>query len=76
MTAMRSPRTTAFGLVVRHVDGRDARVLDDAAQVVAQAQAQLGVEVGQRLVEQEQLRVVDEAARQRDRAASARPRAP
>ena len=36
------------------------------AQIVAQPQAQLGVEVRQRLVEQQQLRPVDDAARQRD----------
>ena len=40
--------------------------LDDAAQLVAQAQAQLGVEVRERLVEQQELRVVDEAAGERD----------
>ena len=54
-----------LGLVVRDIERGHAGLLDDAAQVVAQPQAQLGVEVGQRLVEQQQLRLVDEAARQR-----------
>ena len=55
-----------LGLVVRDVERGHAGRLEDAAQVVAQPHAQFGVEVGQRLVEQQQLRPVDDAARQRD----------
>ena len=51
---------------MRHVERGDAGLLDDAAQVVAQPQPQLGVEVAERLVEQQELRLVDQAARQRD----------
>ena len=54
-----------FGLVVGDVERGHAGLLEDAAQIVAQPQAQLGVEIRQRLVEQQQLRPVDDAARQR-----------
>ena len=40
--------------------------LDDAAQFVAQPQAQLGVEIRERLVEQQDARVVDQRTRERD----------
>ena len=42
-----------LGLVVGDVDGRDAHALLQAADLQAHAHSQLGVEVGQRLVEQE-----------------------
>jgi hypothetical protein len=51
-------------LVVRDIERGHAGAFDDAAQIVAQTQAQLGVEVGKGLVEKQQLRFVDEAARQ------------
>ena len=51
---------------MRDVKTGHAGLLEDAAQLVAQADAQLGVEVGERFVEQQELRSVDEAARQRD----------
>ena len=47
------------------VDRGDSGLLDDAPQVVAQAQAQLRVEIAERLVEQQELRLIDEAARKR-----------
>ena len=40
-------------LVVRNVDGGRAHLLLELLQLVARACAQLGVEIGQRLVEQE-----------------------
>ena len=48
-----------------HVERGDSGLLDDAAQVVAQPQPQLRVKVAERLIEQEQLGLVDEAARER-----------
>ncbi len=54
-----------LGLVVGDVERGHAGLLEDDAQIVAQPQAQLGVEVRQGLVEQQQLRPVDDAARQR-----------
>ena len=54
-----------LGLVVGDVEAGHAGLLQDAAQLVAQADAQLGVEVAERLVEQDELRPVDQASRQR-----------
>ena len=54
-----------LGLVVGDVDRGDPGLLDDAPQVVAQPQPQLRVEIAQRLVEEEELRLIDKAARQR-----------
>src|SRR5207302_5346429 len=42
-----------FGLVVRHVDRRRAQPALEPLQLVARRRAQLRVEVGERLVEQE-----------------------
>jgi hypothetical protein len=42
-------------LVVRHVDGGDAELLLQLADLAAHLDAQLGVEVGERLVEQQHL---------------------
>jgi hypothetical protein len=53
-----------LGLVMGDVKAGHAGLLQDAAQFVAQTNAQLGVEVGKRLVEQQQLRPVDETAGQ------------
>ena len=55
-----------LGLVVGDVKRGHAGLLEDDAQIVAQPQPQFGIEVRQRLVEQQQLRPVDDAARQRD----------
>ena len=51
---------------MRDVERRDLRLLDDTAQLVAQSQAQLGVEVRERLVEQQDARLVDQRAGKRD----------
>ena len=55
-----------FGLVVRDHQRRQAQAHDQFAQEGARFFAQLGVEVGQRLVEQDHRRVVDQRARNRD----------
>ena len=55
-----------LGLVVGDIERGHAGLLEDDAQIVAQPQPQLGIEVRQRLVQQQQLRPVDDAARQRD----------
>ncbi len=53
-------------LVVRHVDERDADLPLDALQLDLQALAELQVERAERLVEQEDLRQVDQGAGERD----------
>ena len=53
-------------LVVGDVDGGDAERALQLAQLEAGLEAQLGVEVGERLVEQEQARLANDRARQRD----------
>ena len=53
-------------LVVRHVDRRAAELAVDAADLGARLDAQLGVEVRQRLVHQDQRRLDDDRARDRD----------
>src|SRR5262249_55985870 len=55
----------SLGLIVGHVDGRDSGLLDDPPQVVAQAQAQLRIEIAEWFVQQQELRLIDEAARKR-----------
>ena len=52
-------------LVVRDVDGRDAERALQLLQLGARFHAQLGVEIGERLVEQEQARLANDGARQR-----------
>ena len=52
--------------VVRHVDRRDAEPVLQLAQLDAHVGAQLGVEIGERLVEQQHRRLEHEGARQRD----------
>ncbi len=52
-------------LVVRHHDGGDAEAALQRADLIAQAHAHLGVEGGERLVEEEQARRGRERARQR-----------
>ena len=53
-------------LVVRDVDRGDAERALQLLQLEARFEAQLGVEVGQRLVEQEEARLAHDGARQRD----------
>ena len=53
-------------LVVRHVDGRDAEALVELRQGGAHADAELRVEVRERLVEQEGLRLPHDRAAHRD----------
>ena len=51
-----------FDLVVRHVDAGDTTHLVQALDFGAHFHAQLGVEVGQRLVKQKQLRITRQGA--------------
>jgi len=55
-----------FGLVVRHQDRRVPTVRWDLAQFDLHLLAQLGVEVGERLVEQQDLRLDHQSAGERD----------
>ena len=55
-----------LGLVVGDVDGRDAEVVLDARDLGAHLHAQLRVEVRQRLVHQERLRVAHDGPSHRD----------
>ena len=55
-----------LGLVVGDIDEGDAGAALQLLQLDAHVLAQLGVEVGQRLVEQQDSRLDHEAARQRD----------
>ena len=55
-----------LGLVVRDVDRGDLQALVQRLELVAQLDAQLRVEVGQRLVEEEKARLKDDAARDGD----------
>ena len=65
MTAMRSAVVIASRLVVGDVDGRVAVFVVQAAHLEAHLLAQVGVEVGQRLVEQQRLGLDDQRAGQR-----------
>ena len=55
-----------FDLVVRDIDAGDAEPLVQRADLAAHLHAQLGVEVGQRFVEQEHLGVAHQRAAHRD----------
>ena len=55
-----------LGLVVRDVDGREIEVALQPLELGAHAVAQLGVEVGERLVEQQELRLHHQGARERE----------
>ena len=54
-----------FFLVVRHVDRGDAELLLELADLRPHLHADLGVEIGERLVEQQHLRIQHERTRQR-----------
>ena len=64
MTAMLVGHRQRLDLVVRHVDRGDAELALEPLELEAHRLAQLGVEVGQRLVEQQQRRLDDEGARE------------
>ena len=66
ITAMRSERLERLVLVVGDEDGRDADLAQDLAQLRPHLLAQLPVERGERLVEQQHARRVHERARERD----------
>jgi hypothetical protein len=51
---------------VRHVDGGDREALLEVADLLAHLHAQAGVEVRQRLVEEQQAGLDDDGARERD----------
>jgi hypothetical protein len=55
-----------LGLVVRHVDGRDVEVVLHLGDLGAHLHPQLRVEVGQRLVNKEHLRLPDDGASHRN----------
>ena len=63
---MWSAAASASRLVVRDEDGADLKVENELADPVARLLAQLGVEVRQRLVEQQHARLVDERPADRD----------
>ena len=54
-----------FGLIVGHVNGRNPELLLDLGQLEAHALPELGVEIAERLVEQQEPRLHDQGARQR-----------
>ena len=62
---MRSRGDHRLGLVVRDIDRRDAELVVQPADLGAHLLAQLGVQVGQRLVEQQHLRLDDDGAGER-----------
>ena len=55
-----------FDLIVGHVDGRDLQAVLQLLDLGAHLHPQLGVEVGERLVEEEHRRVADDGAPERD----------
>ena len=55
-----------LGLVVGDVDRRDAEAALQGADILAQLLAQFGVEIGERLVEKQDVRLDDERASERD----------
>ena len=66
MTAMRSETAMASLLIVRDVDRGDADAVLNLADGVAHLDAQLRVEVGERLVHQQHVRLDDDGAGERD----------
>jgi hypothetical protein len=54
-----------LGLVVRHVEGRDAELLVEPPDLEAHLLPEVRVQVGERLVEQEDLGLDDQGARHR-----------
>ena len=65
ITAISWRQRQRLALVVGHVDGGEAELALQPLELEAHALAQLGVEIGQRLVEQQELRLHHERARQR-----------
>src|SRR2546427_2115255 len=57
------PYTTLFRSVVRHVDGGDRQLALQARQLCAHLDPELGVEVRQRLVEEQEGRLHDDGSR-------------
>ena len=66
MTAIWSDRGQGLGLVMGDVDGGDADLALQALELDAHLLAQLGVEVGQGLVQEQQARGLDDGAGQGD----------
>ena len=66
ITATRCAHRHRLDLVVRHVDGRDAELALELRDVGAHLHAQLRVEVRERLVHQEHLRLPHDRAAHRD----------
>ena len=61
MTAILSPRSWPLDLVVGHIDDGGAHAVVELLDLGTHLDAQLGVEVGERLVEQEQRRITQMA---------------
>ena len=55
-----------FLVVVGHIDGGGAQAAQQRADLGAERLAQVAVQVGQRLIEQQQARAADDGAGQRD----------
>ena len=53
-------------LIVRHINGGRAQAPLQASELATHLHTQLGVEVGQRLIEQQQVRLHDQCTRQCD----------
>ena len=66
MTAIRGAHRHRLDLVVGDVDDRRAEALVEAGDLGARLDAQLGVEVGERLVHQEDGRLADDRPAERD----------
>ena len=63
---MRSEVDHRLGLIMRHIDRGDAECVVQAADLDAHLLAQVGVQVGQRFVQQQHLGLDHDRARQRD----------
>ena len=55
-----------FDLIVGHVESRDAQAALQLAQFEAHALAQFGVEIAERFVQEQHLRLAHQRARQRE----------
>ena len=65
MTAIRLPIVIALGLIVRHVNGGGPEPSLELRELRAHLDAELGVEVGERLVEEEHRRLANDRATHR-----------